>query len=284
MKIVAADAERALDSGAHRALDDIPGRILTVRELEKVYEGAGTVSWLASLGRLPRAPKPALGGVSFAVSEGEILGVLGPKTSGKSTLLRCIAGLILPSAGRVTVLGETPSTLSTEVRAQIGIVIRDDRSFNPRLSGRDNLWVFARLQGVPPGEIDARIDDMLRRMALDRSADRPFRFYTPAMRQRLSVARAILGRPKLLLLDEPTRGLPPRKRDVFYRVLTELVEEEGIGVVYATHELQEAQYLCHRVLVLSEGHVVAEGEYLQVERAAEDAFRRVFEAAAEVPA
>ena len=165
MKTVAADAERALDSGAHRALEDVPGRILTVRELEKVYEGAGAVSWVASLGRLPREPKPALGGVSFAVSEGEILGVLGPKTSGKSTpaLHR---GLDPPERGPRHCPRRDP------VDAQHGIVIRDDRSFNPA-SRAETTSGSRGLQGVPP-EIDARIDDMLRRMALDRSADRPF--------------------------------------------------------------------------------------------------------------
>lgn len=255
-------------------LDPDADVILKVTDLEKVYQGADRLSWLASLGRLPREAKRALVDLSFSVAAGEIIGVLGPRSSGKSTLLRCVAGLMLPTSGRVDVLGKTPSTLTTDVRGRIGIVIRDDRSFNPRLSGRENLWVFARLQGVPLREIDERIDDMLRRMALERSADRPFRFYSPAMRQRLSVARAILGQPKLLLLDEPTRGLDPRKRDVFYRVLTELVEQEDIGVLYATHELAEAQYLCHRLLVLSRGQIVAEGEYLQVERAAEETFRR----------
>lgn len=248
--------------------------LLRVQDLEKRYEGAGWVSWASSLGRLPRDPVVALRGVSLSVREGEIVGLLGPNGSGKSTLLRCIAGLLEPSAGRVDVLGKRPSSLTTDVRGNIGIVVRDDRSFNQRLSGRDNLWFFARLQGMPRANLDDKIARMLKRMALTGVADRAYRFYSSGMKQRLSVARALLGEPRVLLMDEATSGLDPGKRDVFYGVLTELAASDGLAVVYATHELTEAQYLCHRVIVLDGGRVSAAGRYLEVERVAEQLFHR----------
>ncbi|MFT4704131.1 MAG: ABC-2 type transport system ATP-binding protein [Bradymonadia bacterium] len=248
--------------------------LLDVDGLEKVYEGAGWLSWASSLGRLRREPTDALCGLSIKIYAGEIVGLLGPNGSGKSTLLRCIAGLLTPSGGRLRVLGENPASFFTTVRGQVGIVVRDDRSFNQRLSGRDNLRFFARLQGLPDSEIDGRIDELLKRLALRSVGDRAYRYYSSGMKQRLSVARALLGRPRLLLMDEATSGLDPGKRDVFYAVLEELVEKEGIGVLFATHELSEAQYVCHRVVVLDAGMMIASGRYLEVEAAAEQLFRR----------
>lgn len=248
--------------------------LLRVQDLEKRYDGAGQLSWAMSLGRLRRNGVDALRGVTLDVHAGEIVGLLGPNGSGKSTLLRCLAGLLAPTAGRVQVLGRQPASLTTDVRGSIGIVVRDDRSFNQRLSGRDNLWFFARLQALPRADLGERIESMLKRMALSQVADRPYRQYSSGMKQRLSVARALLGHPKVLLMDEATSGLDPGKRDVFYSVLTEIVQTEGIACVYATHELAEAQYLCHRVVVLDRGRVSAQGRYLEVERVAEQLFLR----------
>ena len=248
--------------------------LLRVQDLEKRYAPAGFVSWASSLGRLRRTPVVALRGVSMDVRAGEIVGVLGPNGSGKSTLLRCVAGLLAPSAGRVEVLGRNPATLTTDVRGDIGIVVRDDRSFNQRLSGFDNLWFFARLQGLPRLDLEARIRNMLKRMALTEVGDRPYRYYSSGMKQRLSMARALLGHPRVLLMDEATSGLDPGKRDVFYAVLEELVRTDGLAVLYATHEMAEAQYLCERVVVLDRGIICASGRYLDVERTAEQLFIR----------
>lgn len=248
--------------------------LLDIQHLGKVYAGAGWLTWALSLGRATRRTTQALDAVTLQVRAGEIVGLLGPNGSGKSSLLRCASGLLLPSTGTATVLGENPARITTRVRGRIGLVVRDDRSFNQRLSGRENLAFFAMLQQVPREQMADRIEQALVDLELQDVADRHFRYYSAGMKQRLSVARALLGDPAVLLMDEATSGLDPGKRGRFYSLLARLVQERGLGVLYATHDLTEAQYLCDRVLLLDGGRVVAQGAYLDVEPHAEALFRR----------
>ncbi len=248
--------------------------LLSVQGLHKQYEPPGLLGRLLSFGRGRATAMHALAGVDLTVQRGEIVGLLGPNGSGKSTLLRCASGLLTPTSGTVRVDGQDPARVHTTLRGHIGLVVRDDRSFNHRLTGRQNLAFFAALQGVPRDRVEARCRHLLTSLHLTSVADRPFRFYSSGMKQRLSVARALLGEPSLLLMDEATAGLDPGKRSAFYDLLQKLIRERDIGVLYATHDLTEAQYLCTRVALLDEGRMVAEGDYLEVEPTAEALFRR----------
>lgn len=248
--------------------------LLAISDVRKRFEPTGTLTRLLSLGRTRGRAVDALRGVNLQVDAGEIVGLLGPNGSGKTTLIRCAAGLIRPDAGTVIALGANPAEDSHAVRGRIGLVLRDDRSFAWRLTGRDNLLFFARLQGIAPRHVDGRVRDVLEATSLDPVAEQPVRTWSTGMRQRLAVARALLGDPELLLMDEASSGLDPGRRDTFYSFLSTIVTERRIGVLYATHDLTEAQYLCDRVVLLDEGTVAAEGAYLDVEPSAEALFRQ----------
>lgn len=253
-------------------MDD--GAVLEIRGLTKRFAGAGPLLRALSLGRARHRAVDALDGVDVDVARGEIVAVLGPNGSGKSTLLRCAAGLIVPSAGTVRVNGHDPAAIGTPLRGRIGLVARDDRSFDYRLTGTENLHFFGLLQGLRQNEIRARVTEVLGLVRLRDAASQPFRTYSTGMRQRLAVARALLGEPRLLLLDEASSGLDPGMRGVFHDVIERLAAETGVGVLLATHDLAEAQYLCSRVLLLDGGRLAGQGDYLAVEPMAEALFRR----------
>lgn len=252
----------------------LPTSLLELDGIRKTYPGASPLTWALSLGRANRRPVEALRGVTLEVKTGEVVGLLGPNGSGKSTLMRCAAGLLSPSSGTVRVMGENPAGLRTELRGRIGLVSRDARSFNFRLSGEQNLSFYGRLQGLGGADLKSAVDRVLDQVQLSPWRSRPFRSYSSGMRQRLSLARALLNRPQLLLMDEATSGLDPGKRDRFYALLGRLVERESLGILYTTHDLREAQYLCKRVVLLDEGRIVSRGDYLDVEPIAESVFRR----------
>lgn len=208
------------------------------------------------------------------VNPGEIVGLLGPNGSGKSTLLRCSAGLVTPTTGTVRALGVDPALPGSDVRGRIGFVIRDDRAFNQRLSGRQNLKLFAFLQRIPARRHDDIIDAAMREAMLADVSDKPYRMYSSGMKQRLSFARAMLLTPGLLLMDEATTGFDPGLRDTFHERLRARITRDGIGALYATHDMDEAEHLCDRLVVVDGGRVVARGSWDDVRDIALDVFRR----------
>jgi ABC-type multidrug transport system ATPase subunit len=248
--------------------------LVQMQGVTKRFEGATLVSRLLSLGRDTRRPHVALREVSFDLQSREIVGILGGSGSGKSTLLHCVAGLMTPTEGRVLVMGENPAGFTTQVRGRIGWVPALDTSFHPRLTGYENLLFFAELYGVPRARRERLVLDLMGTVGLSTPLDRVVRHYSAGSRLRLSIARALIGEPALLLMDEVTMGLDPRRRDAFYTQVTDLVTARGAGVLLSTRDFTEAQYLCTRVLLLDEGHVAADGQYMMVEAAAEAIFRR----------
>lgn len=248
--------------------------LLAITDVRKRFQPPGPLARLVSLGRARGHAVDALRGVSTHVNPGEIVGLLGPNGSGKTTLIRCAAGLIRPDTGSISALGADPAEDRNAIRGRIGLVLRDDRSFAWRLSGRDNLLFFARLQGLSAAVVHNRVREVLDATSLEPVAEQPVRTWSTGMRQRLAVARALLGDPELLLMDEASSGLDPGRRDTFYSFLSTIVADRRIGVLYATHDLTEAQYLCDRVVLLDQGTVAAEGAYLDVEPQAEALFRQ----------
>ncbi|HXV76616.1 MAG TPA: ABC transporter ATP-binding protein [Candidatus Polarisedimenticolaceae bacterium] len=208
----------------------------------------------------------ALRGVDLTVAEGEILGLLGPNGAGKTTLLKILACLVLPDAGRA-VVGGSDTVDENRVKRRIGLVHSDERSFYWRLSARENLRFFARLYDVPRRVTESRIAMLLERVDLAEAADRPFSGYSSGMKQRVSIARALLHDPPILLMDEPTRSLDPTSsKQLRTFIAEELNRHEGKTIVLATHDLREAEALSHRVAILARGRVRQIGTVDEVRR------------------
>ncbi len=194
----------------------------------------------------------ALQEVSLEIRRGEVFGLLGPNGAGKTTLLKILSCLILPDSGRAWVNGAHVDRQEMAVKRAIGYVTSDERSFYWRLTGAQNLAFFARLFHVPPGDIHRRVGDLLARMELTGKAHEPFSSYSSGMKQRLSIARALLHDPPILFLDEPTRSLDPvTALHIRQFVRQELAGRDGKTVLLATHNLHEAADLCPRMAILA---------------------------------
>ncbi|MEK6256231.1 MAG: ABC transporter ATP-binding protein [Chloroflexota bacterium] len=195
--------------------------------------------------------------VSFKVKEGEIFGVLGPNGSGKSTLIRLLATLLLPDSGDISVFGYDPVTQALKVQELINRV-SVEASFFKKLSPMENLIYGARLYGMGGQKTRLKIDEILKKLGLeDRSIYRPMEEMSRGMQQKVAIARALLSRPRILLLDEPTTGLDPvSKRDV-QAVVSDLRKEDGTTILLTTHDMVEAEKLCERVAIMHKGKIVA---------------------------
>ncbi len=202
----------------------------------------------------------ALASIDLEVREGEFLGLLGPNGAGKTTLFKVLSTLILPDAGRATVLGYDVLRAPEQTRRLLAPVIADERSLHWRLTAEENLRLFAALHAVPRAEVGSRVRELLALVGLDATAAQLVGTFSSGMKQRLLIARALLARPRVLLLDEPTRSLDPisaRALRAFLR--DELVGRQGCTVLLATHSADEAFDLCDRVAVLDRGHLLAVG-------------------------
>ena len=202
-------------------------------------------------------------GLSLSVPEGSVFGFLGPNGSGKTTTLRMLLGLIFPDAGRIRLLGEDSREASPAVLASVGALV-EGPAFYPFLSGRENL---ERFDAVGPdgtrGDRAARIDSALERVGLSGAAGRRFRTYSLGMRQRLALAGALVRKPRLLVLDEPTNGLDPQgTREV--RTLVRSLAVDGITVFLSSHLLSEIEQVCTHAAVLREGRMVAQASLAEL--------------------
>ena len=195
--------------------------------------------------------------VSFEVHPGEIFGVLGPNGSGKSTLIRLVATLLLPDEGEVRVFGFDVVRQPMHVRRLLNRV-SVEAAFFKKLSPLENLMYGARLYGLEADEARARIGEYLGRLGLERRTfDEPMEQMSRGMQQKVAIARALLSRPALLLLDEPTTGLDPRSKREVQAFIQELRGEFGTTILLTTHDMAEADGLCDRIAILESGHIVA---------------------------
>jgi len=200
----------------------------------------------------------ALDSVTLHVEPGEVVALLGPNGAGKSTLIRILGTTILPDSGSATVAGHDVVRDALSARRSLGVMIGDERSHYWRISGRRNLAFFAALVGLSRHEAAARSERLLKSVGLTDAADRPVLGYSSGMRARLSLARALLAEPPLLLLDEPTRNLDPLAASRFRASASRLAGESGTGILFATHDLHEAVAISTRILILSAGRIVLE--------------------------
>jgi ABC-2 type transport system ATP-binding protein len=197
----------------------------------------------------------ALDGVDFEVQAGTVFGLLGPNGAGKTTAVRILTTILRPDAGHAEILGLDVVNDEVAVRYEIGLA-GQFAAIDPNLTGRENLLLVGRLAQVPKSLTGPRVDELLRRFELTDAADRPSRTYSGGMKRRLDVAAALVSRPPVLFLDEPTTGLDLHSRNELWEMIRELVAD-GTTVLLTTQYLEEADQLAGRVAVIDGGHVIA---------------------------
>ena len=204
----------------------------------------------------------ALNGVSFGVNRAEIFGLLGPNGSGKTTIFRVLSTLMLPSAGRALVLDHDVALDPSGVRRRIGVVFQS-RSIDVKLSAEENLIHVGHLYGLAGPALKKRVAEMLERVSLTDRAKELAETFSGGMQRRLELAKGLLHRPQVLLLDEPSTGLDPGARRDLWQYLQVLRDQEGVTVLVTTHLMEEAEK-CDRLAILSQGNLVGLGTPAQL--------------------
>ena len=200
----------------------------------------------------------AVDGIDLEVAEGEIYGFLGPNGAGKSTTVHMLTTLLPPTAGTARVAGFDVVHEGAKVRAQIGAALQE-AALDPLLTAREHLRLQAALQALPRGARRPRADELLERVGLTEAADRKVRGYSGGMKRRLDLALALVHRPRILFLDEPTTGLDIQSRTALWAEVSRLAADDGVTVFLTTQYLEEADVLAARVGIIDHGRLVAEG-------------------------
>src|SRR3954452_3008371 len=200
----------------------------------------------------------AVDGIHLRVAPGEIYGFLGPNGAGKSTTVLMLTTLLAPTAGTARVGGHDIVREGPAVRGAIGAALQE-AALDPLLTGHDHMRLQTTLQGVPRRERRARGDELLERVGLADAADRKVRGYSGGMKRRLDLALALVHRPRILFLDEPTTGLDPSSRADLWAEVARLAREDGVTVFLTTQYLEEADVLADRISIIDDGRIVARG-------------------------
>ncbi|HEY8846250.1 MAG TPA: ATP-binding cassette domain-containing protein [Candidatus Limnocylindrales bacterium] len=199
----------------------------------------------------------AVDGIDFDVATGESFGFLGPNGAGKTSTMRMIGAVSPVSDGTLTVLGLDPRTNGPQIRARLGVVPQQD-TLDTELTVRENLTLYGRYFGLSRAECARRADELLEFAQLAERADEPVEPLSGGLKRRLTIARALINEPDLLLLDEPTTGLDPQARHLLWDRLYRL-KQRGVTLVLTTHYMDEAEQLCDRLVVMDKAKIVAEG-------------------------
>src|SRR4051812_7789749 len=218
----------------------MPAPVIAARDLVKKYKDF-----------------PAVDGISFEVEPGESFGLLGPNGAGKSTTMRMIGAVSTRTGGDLSILGLDPDRYGPEIRSQLGVVPQAD-NLDTELRVRDNLIVYGRYFGLPSARVRARADELLAFAQLEDKGKAKVDDLSGGMKRRLTIARALINDPRILLLDEPTTGLDPQARHILWDRLFRL-KEQGTTLVLTTHYMDEAEQLCDRLVVVDKGSIMAEG-------------------------
>jgi ABC-2 type transport system ATP-binding protein len=200
----------------------------------------------------------AVDGIDLAVAPGEIYGFLGPNGAGKSTTVHMLTTLLPPTSGTARVAGYDVVHQGPQVRMHIGAALQE-AALDPLLTGREHVRLQASLQALPRAERSQRADELLARVGLSEAADRKVRGYSGGMKRRLDLALALVHRPQILFLDEPTTGLDVQSRTALWAEVGRLAREDGVTVFLTTQYLEEADVLADRVGIIDHGRIVAEG-------------------------
>jgi len=216
---------------------------------------AFTKTFRARAGFFGRGPaKTVVDSIDLEVADGELFVLLGRNGAGKTTLVKMLSTLVLPTSGSATIYGRDVDREDAAVRRLIGLATPEERSFYWRISGRQNLEFFAALHGLFGAKATGRISELVEALDLSEFIDRRFDSYSSGMKQRLAIARSLLGRPRLLILDEPTRSLDPTAQKQI-RSLVQRLQSEGMTIVLVTHQLDEARELGDRIGFMENGRL-----------------------------
>ena len=215
--------------------------VIEVRDLVKIYGGETR----------------AVDQVDFEVDRGELFGFLGPNGAGKTTTIRILATLLTPTSGAARVAGFDVVEDSAEVRRRLGLALQTP-TLDAFSTGRETLELAGRLHRMPRSDIRSRTDGLLQLMGLEAAAKKLTGTYSGGMKRRLDLAAALMHRPEVLILDEPTEGLDPQSRTALWEEL-ERINAEGTTMLLTTHYMEEADRLCTRLAIIDNGHVVVEG-------------------------
>ncbi len=199
----------------------------------------------------------AVDGIDFAISRGEAFGFLGPNGAGKTSTMRMIASVSPVTSGDLKVLGMDPAAQGPEIRARLGVVPQDD-TLDTELTVNENLFIYGRYFGIGGAVLKQRIDELLDFVQLSERRDSKVEPLSGGMKRRLTIARALINEPDVLILDEPTTGLDPQARHVLWDRLYRL-KQRGVTLIITTHYMDEAEQLCDRLVVMDQAKIVAEG-------------------------
>jgi lipooligosaccharide transport system ATP-binding protein len=199
----------------------------------------------------------AVDGIDFDVSKGESFGLLGPNGAGKSTVMRMIGATSQRDAGVLTILGKDPDKHGPQIRAHLGVVPQQD-NLDTELSVVENLYIYGRYFGLPRAFVKSKVEELVAFAQLEEKRSAKVQSLSGGMKRRLTIARALVSEPEILMLDEPTTGLDPQARHILWDRLFRL-KEQGVTLVITTHFMDEAEQLCDRLIVMDKGKIMAEG-------------------------
>ena len=199
----------------------------------------------------------AVDGIDFSVYRGESFGLLGPNGAGKSTTMRIIGATSQRTSGEITILGKDPEKFGPQIRAHLGVIPQKD-NLDEQLTVTENLYIYGRYFGLSQKFIKGKVDELLEFAQLEEKRDAKVESLSGGMKRRLTIARALVSDPDILILDEPTTGLDPQARHILWDRLFRL-KEKGVTLVITTHFMDEAEQLCERLIVIDRGKIMAEG-------------------------
>jgi len=199
----------------------------------------------------------AVNGINFSVKQGESFGLLGPNGAGKSSTMRIIGATSQRTSGEVLILGKDPEQAGPQIRAHLGVVPQQD-NLDEELTCAENLYIYGRYFGLPKTAIKNKLDELLEFAQLLDKKNSKVKSLSGGMKRRLTIARALVSDPDILMLDEPTTGLDPQARHILWDRLFRL-KEKGVTLLITTHHMDEAEQLCDRLMVMDKGEIMAEG-------------------------
>lgn len=202
--------------------------------------------------------KKAVSGIDFSLKQGEIFGFLGPNGAGKTTTVKLLTGMLTPSEGDCRVLGLNPAETPEKVHDLSGVVTEHAQMYN-NMTGKQNLVFYGSVFGITKAEAEKRAGSLLEQLDLEEAGDQKLSTYSTGMRQRLSLARALIHRPRILFLDEPTSGLDPESAQNVNQLIRKLAEDKKITIFLCTHQLRYAQEICTRYGLMDQGKLLATG-------------------------
>ncbi len=201
--------------------------------------------------------KEVLKGLSFSIKSGEFYGLLGPNGAGKTTTISILSSLLPPDSGEIQINDLDLKTNTNKIKSIIGVVPQEIALYN-ELSAMENLKFWGGLYNISGSELNNRAKELLQLVGLENRKDEKVKDYSGGMKRRINIAAALIHKPKILFMDEPTVGIDPQSRNLIYEII-EKQKKEGVTIIYTTHYMEEAERFCDRIAIIDEGKIIVEG-------------------------